>query len=129
MRILLDTQCWLWMTASPERFSSRARALVESGEHELFLSAASSWEIAIKHGLRKLTLPEPPDRFVLSRLDRLGVRSLPIEHRHALHVSTLPAHHRDPFDRMLICQSQLEELPLLTADPQFAMYDVSTISA
>ena len=129
MRILLDTQCWLWMTASPERFSARARAIVESGQHELYLSAASAWEIAIKHALGKLQLPEPPHRFVPRRLDTLGVRPLPIDHRHALHVSTLPAHHRDPFDRLLVAQSQLDDLQLLTADSQFDRYSVQTLPA
>jgi PIN domain nuclease of toxin-antitoxin system len=60
MRILLDTQCWLWMTMTPERFSARARRLVEDSSHTLYLSAASAWEIVIKHGLGKLRLPEPP---------------------------------------------------------------------
>jgi PIN domain nuclease of toxin-antitoxin system len=117
------------MTALPERFSPRARGVVESGEHQLFLSAASAWEIAIKHAIGRLKLPEPPERFVLNRLDNLGVRPLPIEHRHALHVSTLPPHHRDLFDRMLVAQSQLENLVLLTADPQFAQYEISTLPA
>jgi len=102
---------------------------VESSEHELFLSAASAWEIAIKHAIGKLKLPEPPDRFVLTRLDTLGVHQLPIEHRHALHVAMLAPHHRDPFDRMLVAQAQLEDLVLLTADSQFAQYEVSTLPA
>jgi len=129
MRILLDTQCWLWMSLSPERFSPHARSLVEATEHELHLSAASAWEIAIKHALGKLRLPEPPARYVPTRLDALGVRPLPIEHAHALHVAALPAHHRDPFDRLLIAQAQLDDLSILTADPLFTAYDVVTIAA
>jgi len=129
MKILLDTQCWLWMVASPERLSDRARSLIEASDNELYLSAASAWEIAIKHSLGKLRLPEPPARYVPSRLDVLRTLALPIEHDHALHVATLPAHHRDPFDRLLIAQAQLEDLPILTADPLFARYDVTTITA
>ena len=129
MKILLDTHCWLWMAASPQRFSDRARALVEAGTNELYLSAASAWEIAIKYSLGKLRLPEPPTRYVPSRLNATGTTALPIEHSHALHVATLPPHHRDPFDRLLIAQAQLEDLPILTADPLFARYNVTTITA
>jgi PIN domain nuclease of toxin-antitoxin system len=129
MKILVDTQCWLWMAASPERLSADARALVETTEHELFLSAASAWEIAIKHALGKLRLPEPPASYVPTRIDALRMLRLPIEHGHALRVATLPAHHRDPFDRMLIAQAQEEDLPILTADPVFREYDITVISA
>ncbi|MBI3492044.1 MAG: type II toxin-antitoxin system VapC family toxin [Acidobacteria bacterium] len=129
MRILLDTQCWLWMTLSPDRLSPKARSLVERGGDELYLSAASAWEIAIKYSVGKLRLPEPPGRYVPSRLEALRVVPLPIEHSHALHVATLPRHHRDPFDRVLIAQAQMENLQILTADPLFAAYDVTTIDA
>lgn len=129
MKILLDTQCWLWMTLTPERFSASARAQVEAGDNELYLSAASAWEIAIKYSLGKLRLPEPPTRYVPSRLDATQTLPLPIEHNHTLHVATLPPHHRDPFDRLLIAQAQLEDLPIITADPLFARYDVTTITA
>ena len=129
MRILLDTQCWLWMAASPEKLSARARALVQSADNELYLSAASALEIAIKHALGKLRLPEPPQRWVPSRVDALRVWPLDIEHTHALQVATLPAHHRDPFDRLLIAQAQVEDLPILTADPLLTQYDVVVISA
>lgn len=129
MRILIDTQCWLWMAGSPDRLSPRARALVETTEHELLLSAASAWEIAIKHALGRLTLPEPPGRYVPSRLERMKMTPLPIEHDHALKVATLPAHHRDPFDRILVAQAQIEELSILTADRAIASYDVTVIEA
>ena len=124
MRVLLDTQCWLWMQASPKRFSSSALRLIKDTENELLLSAASSWEIAIKTALGKLSLPMPPADYVPDRLRSSGVTGLPIEHIHALHVASLPLHHRDPFDRMLVAQAQLERLTILTADRQLAMYDV-----
>ncbi len=129
MRVLLDTQCWLWMAASPERFSATARSIVEDDDSDLFFSAASAWEIAIKHALGKLQLPEPPVRYVPRRADAMRTLTLPIEQSHALHVAALPAFHRDPFDRLLIAQAQLEDLPILTADPLFARYDVRTIAA
>jgi PIN domain nuclease of toxin-antitoxin system len=129
MRILLDTQCWLWMAASPDRFSPRARALVETFDHELFLSSASAWEIAIKHALGKLQLPEPPTRYVPSRVERLKTTPLSIEHDHALRVAALPPLQRDPFDRMLVAQAQAENLSILTADPMIGRYNVDVIPA
>ena len=129
MRILLDTQCWLWMSLSPERFSARGRRLVEDRENVLYLSAASAWEIAIKHALGKLRLPEPPVRFVPARVAALGVQPLAIELQDALQVATLPPHHRDPFDRLLVAQAQLGDLPILTSDPLISAYDVTTIAA
>ena len=129
MRVLLDTQCWLWMVLAPERFSPAGRRLVEDRASLLYLSSASAWEIAIKYQLGKLRLPEPPASYVPARLAALGVQPLPIEHQHALHVATLPPHHRDPFDRLLVAQAQLDDLPILTADAQIAVYDVTTIAA
>ena len=116
------------MLAAPERLSKRTRTLVASSDNELFLSAASAWEIAIKHALGKLRLPEPPEEYIPSLMNRTGVTPLPILHRHALRVAALPAHHGDPFDRLLIAQAQLEQLPVLTADRAFQLYDVETIN-
>lgn len=117
------------MLAAPERLSEASRALVVSTEHELLLSAASAWEIAIKSALGKLRMPEPPGAYVLRLMTRTGVTPLPVYHRHALHVTTLPPRHRDPFDRLLVAQAQLEQLPILTADRSFDLYDVETIRA
>lgn len=112
------------MQASPRRFTPQALALLEDPENELLLSAASSWEIAIKHALGKLVLPIPPTEYVPSRMTTSGVKGLAIEHSHALQVATLPRHHRDPFDRLLIVQAQIEKLQILTADRQFQPYEV-----
>lgn len=124
MRLLLDTQVWLWMLAAPERLSPACRRLVVSMDNELFLSAASAWEIAIKHALGKLKLPGEPVDLVADWMTRTGVTPLPVLHRHALHVASLPPHHRDPFDRLLVAQAQTEQLTVLTADREFARYDV-----
>lgn len=129
MRVLLDTQCWLWMALAPERFSAAARAIVADTRNELRLSAASAMEIAVKHALGKVRLPEPPARYVPSRLDALRVEALPIDVTHALRASALPPYHNDPFDRVLVAQAQIERLPILTADAIFARYDVETIQA
>jgi PIN domain nuclease of toxin-antitoxin system len=93
----------------------------------LFLSAASSWEIAVKYRLGKLTLPEPPETFVPSRLRTTGTSPIPVEHAHALATSGLPLHHRDPFDRLLIAQSIVLKVPIVTADPQFESYSIEAI--
>ena len=128
-RILLDTRCWLWMTASPERFSARARHHLEAADAELYLSAASAWEIAVKHGLGKLKLPVRPADYVARYLRETRTMSLPISTDHGAYVADLPLHHRDPFDRLLIAQAMLERLPILTADGQFRRYDVEVIDA
>lgn len=117
------------MLAAPERLSKPGRALVVSTDNELLLSAASAWEIAIKYALGKLRLPEPPGDLIPRLMTRTSVTPLPVHHRHALHVATLPARHRDPFDRLLVAQAQLEKLPILTADRNLALYDVETIRA
>lgn len=129
MRLLLDTQVWLWMLAAPDRLSSGSRALLASAENELLLSAASAWEIAIKHGLGKLQLPESPAKYIPRMMVHTSVTPLPVQHRHALHVAALPGHHRDPFDRLLIAQAQLEQVPIISADGQFRQYDVEVVSA
>jgi len=128
-RILLDTQVWLWMLATPERLSARSRKLVAASETELVLSAASAWEIAIKSALGKLSLPERPAAYVTRLMAQTGVVALPVYHHHALHVATLPAHHADPFDRLLVAQAQLEDLPVMTSDRVFARYEVETLKA
>jgi PIN domain nuclease of toxin-antitoxin system len=125
---LLDTQCWLWMQAEPDRFSAETRKLLLSPGNELYLSAASSWEIAIKYALGKLPLPEPPASYVPSRMQTSGVIGLAIEHAHALRVDSLPPHHRDPFDRLLVAQAQLEDLSLVTADRVLAQYSITIVT-
>ncbi len=127
MKILIDTHCWLWWIAAPEKLRGDVRMMIEDWRNAIFLSAASSWEIAIKYSIGKLQLPEPPELFVPKRLSRDAISSLAIEHIHALHVSRLPYHHRDPFDRLIISQAQIEGIPILTIDPQFKPYDVELI--
>ena len=129
MRILLDTQIWLWMLAAPDRLSSQSRALLVAAENELLLSAASAWEIAIKHGLGKLQLPESPAKYIPRMIVHTSVTPLPIHHRHALRVAELPEHHRDPVDRLLVAQAQVEGVPIISADRHFRQYDVEVLPA
>jgi PIN domain nuclease of toxin-antitoxin system len=127
MRAILDTQIFLWWNTNEPRLSASIREIIADGRNELYLSAASAWEIAIKAARGRLTLPAPPQEYVTSRLVLHSIQSLPIISRHALQVYTLPEHHRDPFDRLLVAQGQIEDLPILTADRLFAQYDVKVI--
>jgi len=129
VKLLLDTQCWLWMQVAPERFSTETLALVQDDANELLLSVASCWEIAIKYALGKLPLPAPPEQYVPDRMRSSGVDALAVRVEHALRVANLPLHHRDPFDRLLVAQAQIERVPLLTADPRLALYDVNLLPA
>ncbi|MDX1997670.1 MAG: type II toxin-antitoxin system VapC family toxin [Thermoanaerobaculia bacterium] len=124
MRYLLDTQVWLWLQVSPERL--RPEVLVDFGAPgtRLYLSVASAWEIAIKFGLGKLPLPEPPGSYVPSRCAAQGIEVLTIELAEAVAVSELPMHHRDPFDRLLVCQARRLGLTLVTVDSALEAYDV-----
>lgn len=126
MRLLLDTHAFLWAAASPERLGRHADLVADPATTRL-LSAASSWEIAIKHRLGKLVLPETPVGYVPEAMRRLAVQPLPIEHADALAVGELPEHHRDPFDRLIVVQARRLAVPLLSADPALAMYDVDLL--
>jgi len=129
VKILIDTHCWLWWQAFPDRLNADSQQLIANTANTILLSAVSAWEIAIKVGLGRLVLPEPLAAYVPSRLVSQGMLALPIEHTHALHVATLPPLHRDPFDRLLVAQAQVEHLPILTADQQLLIYDVETLWA
>ena len=129
MKILIDTACWLWSLSEPQHLNKKARDLISDPGQTLFLSAASSWEIAIKAALGRLRLPESPEKYIPARMAAFNVLGLPVEHTHALRVFALPPHHRDPFDRILISQAQIEGMTILTADRSFAPYDVKTIWA
>lgn len=107
--------------------SMRVRDIISDRRNHLFLSASSAWEIAIKAHLGKLRLPSSPDEFIVEQLALNGIEPLSISLLHALHAGALPHHHRDPFDRLLIAQSQLEDLPLLTSDEAIMRYQVDTI--
>jgi PIN domain nuclease of toxin-antitoxin system len=129
VRLLIDTQCWLWLNAAPERLSPTTLSLLESDDTDLLLSAVSAWEIAVKHATGKVRLPMSPRDFVETRLQSLRTNSLPLTHAHALRAAELPRHHRDPFDRLLVAQAQIEGLRLVTGDPKLRRYDVELVVA
>ncbi len=127
MKILLDTHAFLWWIVDDPHLSSIARSIISDGNNELFFSVASGWEIGIKTGLGRLELPDNLNEYIAGQLEKNAITVLPIQLSHALYVIHLPDHHKDPFDRMLIAQSQLENLTLLTKDPMIAQYNVSII--
>jgi PIN domain nuclease of toxin-antitoxin system len=126
---LLDTGVWLWSVGEPSRISRKARDVMADISHEVFLSAVTSWEVAIKAASGKLQLPEPPDLYVPRRMAAQGLRPLALSHEHALAAFALPAHHRDPFDRLLIAQAKVEEMTLISADRMFDRYPVQLLWA
>jgi PIN domain nuclease of toxin-antitoxin system len=127
MKCLLDTSVFLWGLAAEHKLNPRAKDLLTSPSTELYLSAASSWEIAIKFALGSLPLPKAPSEFIPRVLRSWAIRPLNITHEHVLRAGELPAHHRDPFDRLLIAQSLSEQMTLLTADRVFQKYKVDLI--
>jgi len=129
VRLLLDTHVWLWLRTEPERLGEPAVKLVEDPGTDLYLSAASAWEIAIKYRVGKLPLPRSPVEYLPQRMKTSGTLPLAVEHVHAVQVAALPLHHRDPFDRLLVAQAQIEHMRLLTADPAFKAYDVEAVKA
>lgn len=127
MRILLDTHAFLWGIGDPAQLSTDAKRIISDRNNQIFLSVASGWEIAIKASIGKLSVPANLESFMLEQIRRVGIEILSIQMSHALRVYKLPNHHQDPFDRMLVAQSQLENLPIVTNDPQIARYSVKTI--
>lgn len=127
MRLLLDTCTFLWIVGGAEDLSAPARQAFADPGNEAFLSAASAWEIAVKHRLGRLPLPVPPGAFVPAQRAAHGLEPLPVDEEAALHVAKLPDLHRDPFDRMLVAQALVGGLVLLTPDDQIREYPVRTL--
>ncbi len=126
MRILLDTCTFLWLITDDAALSPPARNAFVDPDNDVYLSAVSVWEIAVKHSLGKLPLPTSPERFIPDQRERHAIAPLPFEEQAILYVPKLPPLHRDPFDRALICQAIHHELTLLTPDPLITQYAVRT---
>ena len=127
MRYLLDTHTFLWWNMDDAQLSSLAKELISDTNNEIFLSAASAWEIAIKTARGRLTLPEDPTRYISNRLSLHGFQALPVQINHAVQVYKLPMHHSDPFDRLLIAQSQIESMPLVSVDIDIRKYELEVV--
>jgi PIN domain nuclease of toxin-antitoxin system len=129
VKLLLDTHVWLWMQHGPKTIEPATLALLADPHHELFLSAASAWEIAMKYSMGKLGLTAPPSRYVPERMMLSGTSALPVLPVHALLVAELPKHHRDPFDRLLVAQAQHESMTLVSRDRKLEPYGVPILWA
>lgn len=126
MKLLVDTQLLLWAAGEPHKLSASARERLEHADNELLFSVASIWEIVIKRGLGRADFVVDPRRLWRGLVDN-GYAELDVRALHALAVERLPALHKDPFDRMLLAQTEAEGLTLLTADPTLARYPVSVV--
>ena len=124
MKVLIDTHTFLWWNTDDPLLSQHAKEIIADGQNEIFLSAISVWEIVIKTVEGRLILPESPAQYISSRMSLYRFRSLPVQISHAVHVYELPLYHNDPFDRVLIAQSQLESFPLVTKDDDIRRYDL-----
>lgn len=125
MRLLLDTHALLWALGLPDELQPEARLAIEDIRNDVFVSAASAWEIAIKRALGRLDAPSD----LVEAIRAVGFGELPIRVAHALAVERLPPLHRDPFDRMLIAQAVVEGLTIVTRDPHFEPYGVDVLAA
>lgn len=125
-KYLLDTSTFLWIILGSSKIADSTRKLFIDPANEIYLSAVSVSEIAIKISLKKLNIPQPVSRFVVDQREKHGIQSLAFDERSALQLSRLPHLHRDPFDRMLICQALIDGLTILTPDEQISQYGVPT---
>lgn len=125
MRLLLDTHVFLWYITDDPRLPAPYAAAIQDEVNEIYLSVVSVWEALAKHQLGKLPLPTPADDYLRSRRNQHGIASLPFDEPSLSHLLRLPLHHRDPFDRMLICQALQHDLQVLTADALFEEYPVA----
>lgn len=127
MTLLLDTHAFLWFCQDDPSLSAAAKSLIEDPENQKLVSIASCWEIAIKAGLGKLNLGEPAETYIPNALAQTGLQLLPISLAHATGVESLPAHHKDPFDRLLVAQALAEVIPLVSRDTAFDPYAVTRL--
>jgi PIN domain nuclease of toxin-antitoxin system len=127
MKVLLDTHAFLWWITDDDRLGQRARKVIADGSHDVFFSAASAWEIAVKAGLGRLRVTDDLERFIPAQVSANGFHVMPVHLHHALAVRALPEHHRDPFDRLLIAQAMRESLVLLSGDPEVRRYPIKVV--
>ena len=126
MRLLLDTVTFLWIANGSPQLSDEARQHFSDENNEVFLSVVSAWEICVKYAAGKLPLPTTPDQFISEQRISHRINTLPLHESAALDVYKLPSIHKDPFDRMLICQARAHDLVLLTPDPTVRAYPVKS---
>ncbi len=124
MKYLLDTHIFLNILSEPESLSQKVREIIENENSILFLSAVSGWEIIIKYRIGKLKLPENPRDYITNQIEEYNIAILDIKMEHSLYINELPDIHKDPFDRMLIAQSKIEDIPLISMDSKIKDYKI-----
>jgi len=127
MRILLDTCEFLWLVSGDAKLSVSVSAAIRNPNNQVFLSAISFWEISVKYNLGKLPLPQPPALFIPRQREQHLITSLSLDEAAVVHLAGLPALHRDPFDRMLVCQALTHDLMLASSDPLIRQYPVRVL--
>lgn len=127
MKILLDTCEFLWLVSGDPKLSPAISAAVRDASNEVFLSSVSFWEISVKYRLGKLSLPQPPASFIPQQRQLHFIDSLPLDEAAVAQLDSLPLFHRDPFDRMLVCQAQAQGLTLASSDPLVRQYSVALL--
>jgi PIN domain nuclease of toxin-antitoxin system len=127
MKLLLDTHTFLWFIGGSDHLSPTARALIDDASNQPFLSVANLWEMAIKLSLGKLSLAQPFELLIPQQMQLNGIELLGIQIDHLAMVAKLAFYHRDPFDRLLIAQATVEQIPIVSADPAFDAYDVKRL--
>ena len=119
MRLFLDTHAFIWYTTDSSRLTATGRSLIDNGENDILLSTASVWEMAIKHSIGRLNFSMPFMEFIKQQIAVNRIEILEITFDHIEVVASLPLHHRDPFDRLIIAQSMAEQIPILSVDAIF----------
>jgi PIN domain nuclease of toxin-antitoxin system len=127
VKLLLDTQALIWFAENNPRLTANASSLIEDPANQVFYSAATIWEMAIKHGLGKLPLKKPLNESFRMVLEGNGLNFLPITFDHAAGVALLPRHHADPFDRLLIAQAQIEGMRPVSSDEAWDKYSLNRL--
>lgn len=127
MKVLMDAHSFLWFVNGSSQLNKRARAIIEESANDKFLSMANVWEMAIKISLGKLSIAQPFEQFIPHQLLINGFEMFDIKFDHVAKVIQLPFHHRDPFDRLLIAQSLVEQIPVVSADSVFDLYSVQRL--
>ena len=127
MRLLLDTHAFIWYTTDSSRLTATGRSLIDNGENDILLSTASVWEMAIKHSIGRLTFSMPFMEFIKQQIavNRIDIVEITFDHIEV--VASLPLHHRDPFDRLIIPQSMVQQIPILSVDAIFDAYAIARV--
>lgn len=127
MKVLLDTCAFIWLVTDNPKLSELAKEIFLDEDNEILLSAVTGFEIAVKYSLGKLHLTEPPREFVIHRLNANALTELPVSMAHALALQNMPLHHKDPFERLLVAQAMVNQIPLLSAHQQLSAYDIERL--